>query len=213
MGLWSEQILPRCTDVVLGPGDVTRHRRATVAGLTGTVVELGFASGMNLPWYPPEVVKVLAVEPSMVARKRAAQRINDSPIDVVFVGLDGQQLPIVDASVDSALSTFTLCTIPDVDLALHELLRVLKPGGSLHFVEHGLSREPSIATWQHRLNPIEQRLAGGCNLDREIDSIITASGFDITELSNGQLKGPRLAAPWGYLYQGVAVKPTSRAKA
>lgn len=211
MGLWSEQILPRCTDVVLGPGDVTKHRRATVAGLSGTVVEIGFASGMNLPWYPPEVVKVLAVEPSMVARKRAARRIAESPIEVEFVGLDGQYLPIADSAVDSALSTFTLCTIPDVDLALQELLRVLKPGGSLHFVEHGLSPEPGIATWQHRLNPIEKRVAGGCNLDREIDSIISASGFELAELSNGQLKGPRVSAPWGYLYQGVAVKPAQHA--
>lgn len=213
MGVWSEQVLPRCTDFVLGPGDVTKHRRAAVDGLTGTVVEIGFASGMNLPWYPSGVAKVLAVEPSTVARKRAARRIAESPVKVEFVGLDGQQLPIADASVDSALSTFTLCTIPDVDLALHELLRVLKPGGALHFVEHGLSPEPVIATWQHRLNPIEKRVAGGCNLDRSIDRIIAASGFDLTELSNGQLKGPRLAAPWGYLYQGVAVKPPTPAKA
>jgi ubiquinone/menaquinone biosynthesis C-methylase UbiE len=122
------------------------------------------------------------------------------------VGLDGESLPLGDASVDAALSTFTLCTIPDVEKALAELYRVLRPGGRFHFLEHGLAPEPAVVRWQHRLNGLQQRLAGGCNLDRPMDKLVSKAGFRIEQLDNEWMKGPRPGKPWGYLYEGVAIK-------
>jgi ubiquinone/menaquinone biosynthesis C-methylase UbiE len=191
--------------VALGTKEVRRHRQRVVTGLQGTVVEVGFGSGLNLPLFPDDVELVFAVDPSAVGRKLAAKRVDASPVPVEFIGLDGQNLPLGDASVDAALSTFTLCTIPDVDRALRELRRVVRPGGRFHFLEHGLCPEPSTARWQHRLNGLEQRIAGGCNLDRPIGRLVLDAGFEIEELQNEWLKGPRFSKPWGYLYEGVAI--------
>lgn len=206
MGIWAEHLLPRLTDVALGTKEVRRHRERAVVGLGGEVVEIGFGSGLNVPLYPSAVQEVLVVEPSTVARRLAADRVEASPASISFVGLDGQALSLPDESADAALSTFTLCTIPDPSRALRELHRVLRPGGRLHFLEHGLSPDPQTARWQHRLNGVQQRLAGGCNLDRRIDRLVADAGFEIQELSNDQLRGPRLAQPWGYLFHGIAVK-------
>ncbi len=209
MQIWAEHILPRLTDVALGTKEVRRHRERALAGLQGEVVEIGFGSGLNVPLYPPTVQTVYAVEPSMVARRLAAARVDASPVSVTFVGLDGQDLALADACSDMALSTFTLCTIPDPARALRELHRVLRPGGQFHFLEHGLSPEPNTARWQHRLNGIQQRVAGGCNLDRRIDRLVADAGFTIQQLRTDQMSGPRLSRPWGYLYCGVAVKATA----
>jgi ubiquinone/menaquinone biosynthesis C-methylase UbiE len=206
MALWREHVVPRLADVMLGTNEVRDHRRRVVAGLEGEVVEVGFGSGLNVPLYPAEVEMVYAVDPSEVGRKLAAKRVEASAVPIRFVGLDGQDLPLDDESVDAALSTFTLCTIPDVDRALHELLRVLRPGGRLHFLEHGLCPEPATARWQHRLNGLQQRLAAGCNLDRPIDRLVRDAGFEIRELQNDWFKGPRPAKPWSYLYEGAAIK-------
>ena len=209
IGWWAEHVVPRLTDVALGTGEVRGHRQKAVTGLRGAVVEIGFGSGLNVPLYPAGVEVVYAVDPSAVGRKLSAKRVNASPIPVEFVGLDGEHLPLGDASVDDALSTFTLCTIPDATQALHELLRVLRPGGRFHFLEHGLCPEPTTARWQHRLNGLEQRIAGGCNLDRPIERLVRDAGFDVAELQNVWLKGPRFSKPWGYLYEGVAMKQHS----
>ena len=206
MQIWAEHLLPRLTDVALGTKEVRRHRERAVAGLHGEVVEIGFGSGLNVALYPPALHTVYAVEPSMVARRLAAARVQASPTLVTFVGLDGQDLALPDASVDMALSTFTLCTIPDVPRALRELHRVLRPGGAFHFLEHGLAPEPNTARWQHRLNGIQQRVAGGCHLDRRVDQLVADAGFEIQDLRTQQMRGPRLSRPWGYLYCGVAVK-------
>lgn len=206
MQLWTEQLLPRLTDLALGTREVQRHRERTVAGLHGELVEIGFGSGLNVALYPAAVRTVYAVEPSMVARRLAAARVQAAPQSVTYVGLDGQELALPDACVDAALSTFTLCTIPDAQRALREVHRVLRPGAALHFLEHGYSPEPRIARWQHRLNGMQRRLAGGCHLDRRIDQLITSAGFEIHELQAQQLRGPRLSRPWGYLYRGVAVR-------
>ena len=199
-------MLPRCTDVVLGTREVRRHRARAVTGLSGELVEIGFGSGLNVALYPPTVRTVYAVEPSVVGRRLAAKRIKASPVTVRFVGLDGQDLPLEDESVDAALSTFTLCTIPDAKRALRELHRVLRPGGQFHFLEHGLSSDPGIVRWQYRLNGLQKRAAGGCNLDRRIDELVTDAGFVMKELGNDQMRGPRLLRPWGFLYCGVATK-------
>jgi ubiquinone/menaquinone biosynthesis C-methylase UbiE len=209
MGFWHEQVLPRATDKLLGNGDVRKLRRRAVEGLSGTVVEIGFGSGLNVPLYPPAVEKVFAIEPSTVAKRLAAERVDASSVPVDFAGLDGQHLPLDTESVDAALSTFTLCTIPDVDQALIELYRVLKPGGRVHFLEHGLAEDPDVVKWQHRFNGVQQLVCGGCNLDRPIERLILDAGFEITELDHTWMKGPRAVRPWGYLYEGRATKPAS----
>jgi SAM-dependent methyltransferase len=207
MGFWTDHVVPRITDAALDNRDIRQHRERVVAGLRGTVLEIGFGSGLNVPVYPPEVERVLAVEPSMLGRKRGEERIAASPVEIEFVGLDGQSIPLPDDSVDAALTTFTLCTIPDVDAALAEVRRVLKPGGELHFLEHGLSPEPGVARWQHRLDGFEQRIAGGCHLIRPTDRLLRDAGFEIRELTEDEMAGPKLMAPWAHLYQGVATAP------
>jgi ubiquinone/menaquinone biosynthesis C-methylase UbiE len=192
---------------MLGTKEVRGHRQRVMPGLRGAVVEIGFGSGLNVPLYASEVEIVYAVDPSAVGRKLATKRIDASAVPIEFVGLDGEDLPLGDESVDTALSTFTLCTIPDVMRALKELARVLRPSGRFHFLEHGLCPEPTVARWQHRLNGLQQRLAAGCNLDRPIDRLVSGAGFEIQELRNDWFKGPRLAKPWSYLYEGVAMKP------
>ena len=207
MGFWTDQVVPRFTDKVLGSGEVMKLRRRAVASLSGEVVEIGFGSGLNVPLYPDGVTHVYAVDPSLVARKLAQERVQASPVRVEYVGLDGAQLPLGDASVDAALSTFTLCTIPDVVSALSEVRRVLRPGGTFHFLEHGLCPDPAVARKQHRFNGIQQRLCGGCHLDRPIDELVSEAGLDITEIEHDHMPGPKFMLPWGYLYQGLATRP------
>src|SRR5256884_3314364 len=207
MAFWREQVVPRLTDVLLGTDEVRGHRREVIDGLRGVVVEIGFGSGLNVPLYPAEVEMVYAIEPSEVGRKLAAKRVEASPVPIRFVGLDGQDLPLAGESVDAALSTFTLCTIPDVTRALGELRRVLRPGGRFHFLEHGLCPEPATARWQHRLNGLQQRLAAGCNPDRPIDRPGRAGGIPDPAVTTARVLGPPPSKPWGYLYEGAAIKP------
>jgi ubiquinone/menaquinone biosynthesis C-methylase UbiE len=204
---WTDEVVPRFTDKMLGNRDVAEHRKRVIEGLRGDVVEIGFGSGLNVPHYPGDVTTVFAVDPSLVGRKLSASRVAQSSVPIRFVGLDGESLPLGDSSVDAALSTFTLCTIPDAARAMREVYRVLRPSGQFHFLEHGLCPEAGIARWQHRLNPIQQRVAGGCTLDRPIEGFIRDAGFDITQLHHDQLAGPRFMRPWAYLYEGIATKP------
>jgi SAM-dependent methyltransferase len=203
---WTDEVVPRMTDKMLGSRDVAEHRKRIIEGLRGEVVEIGFGSGLNVPHYPVDVTTVFAVDPSLVGRKLSAARVAESSVPIRFVGLDGESLPLGDASVDTALSTFTLCTIPDAARAVREVYRVLRPGGQFHFLEHGLCPEAGVARWQHRLNPIQRRVAGGCTLDRPIEGLIRDAGFDITELHHDQLAGPDFLRPWAYLYEGIATK-------
>ena len=206
MPFWTDEVVPRMTDKMLGTRDVMNHRHVAVHGLHGDVVEIGFGSGLNVPLYPREVTTVYAVDPSLVARKLSAERVATSPVRVEFVGLNGEDLPLDDASVDTALSTFTLCTIPDAARAVREVHRVLRPGGTFHFLEHGLCPDAGVARWQHRLNGIQQRVAGGCTLDRPIERLVRDAGFELTHLHHDQLAGPSFMRPWAYLYEGVGTK-------
>jgi SAM-dependent methyltransferase len=205
MGLWAEHVVPHIVELALRSKPVGRLRELALVGLEAEVVEIGFGSGLNLEHYPSSVTKIHAVEPSEVARRLAAPRVAASAIAVDFTGLDGQSLPFADASVGAVVSTFTLCTIPDVDRALREISRVLRPGGRFHFLEHGLSDDPKVVAWQDRLDPLQGRLAGGCHLNRPIDALIRDAGFDIEQLELEYLPGPPPMKPFGYLYRGVAL--------
>lgn len=167
------------------------HRARAVEGVDGTVLEIGFGSGLNLPHYPSSVERLLAVDPSERARELAADRIAAVSFPVEAVGLDGASLAVEDASVDHVVSTFTLCTIPDVHGALAEVRRVLKPGGTFRVLEHGLSHDGDVAAWQHRLTPIQKRMAGGCHLDRPIVTLVERAGFSVEALRQWTEGRPR----------------------
>lgn len=204
MGFYRQQILPRLVDRACGTPALGRWRAGAVDGLTGRVVEIGFGSGLNAALYPPGVDVVLAVEPAAVARRLAEKRVAAATVPVEHVGLDGQDLPLGDDSCDSALSTFTLCTIPDVDRALSELRRVLRPGARFNFLEHGLAPDPGVASWQRRLEPLQIRLADGCHLTRDPVSLVSGAGFTLEHVEQRYAKGPK---PWSWFTAGVAVNP------
>jgi ubiquinone/menaquinone biosynthesis C-methylase UbiE len=204
MGLYREHILPRLVDRTCGTAELHRWRQRVTEGLTGTVVEIGFGSGLNMPAYPHAVKLVYAVEPALTARRLAQERIEQSHVRVEHVSLRGESIPLDDGSCDGALSTFTLCTIPEVDVALTEVRRVLRPGGRLHFLEHGLSPDAPIARWQQRLEPFQKRLADGCHLTRDPIELVRAAGFTIEQVESRYGSGPK---PWSWFTEGKAIKP------
>lgn len=203
MGFYRDQVLPRATDRVMRSPEFDRIRQRVAAELSGEVLEIGFGSGLNVPHYPAAVTRVLAVDPATVGRKLAAGRVARSAVPVEYIGLDGERLPLDPDSVDHVLSTWTLCTIPDVERAIAEIRRVLRPGGVFHFVEHGRSPDAKVARWQDRLTPLQRLVAGGCHLNRSIDRLIDSSGLKITGLENFYVSGPKAL---GYLYEGSATK-------
>ena len=182
MRFYNQQVLPRIINHVCGTPDLLALRGRVCADLAGEVVEIGFGSGLNVPHYPTGVRRVAAIEPAELAWKLAVGRLAASPVPVERSGLDGRSLPYPDDSFDAALSTWTLCTIPDPAAALHEVRRVLRPGGRLHFLEHGLAPDEPVRRWQRRLDPWEMRLAGGCRFTVPISELLTSVGFAITEI-------------------------------
>jgi ubiquinone/menaquinone biosynthesis C-methylase UbiE len=191
-------------DRACGTAELGRWRQQVTAGLSGTVVEIGFGSGLNMPAYPPEVTLVYAVEPVATAGRLAERRIADAGIPVEHVALHGESIPLDDESCDGALSTFTLCTIPDVEQALAEIRRVLRPGGRFHFLEHGLSPDVAVARWQHRLEPAQKFFAGGCHLTRRPDELVADAGFVIERVESRYASGPK---PWTWFTEGAAITP------
>lgn len=204
MGLYREHILPRLVDRACGTTELRRWRSQVTEGLFGTVVEIGFGSGLNMAAYPSEVSLVYAVEPAAVARRLAEPRIAQSSVRVEHVGLRGESIPLDDDSCDGALSTFTLCTIPDVDQALAELRRVVRPGGRFHFLEHGRSPDVAVAKWQRRLEPMQKRLADGCHLTRDPAELVRAAGFTIERVESRYATGPK---PWTWFTVGATLNP------
>ncbi len=203
MGLYRDQILPRIVDLAMRGSDVEQVRARVAAALDGEVLEIGFGSGLNIPFYPATLTRVLAVDPAAVGRKLAAKRAAASTVAIEYIGLDAQRLPVDDASADHVLSTWTLCTIPDPMVAMAEIIRVLRPGGAFHFVEHGRSPDTGVARMQDRLNPLQGLVFGGCHLNRPIDQLVTASGLELTRLETYYMKGPRAME---YTFEGIAVK-------
>jgi ubiquinone/menaquinone biosynthesis C-methylase UbiE len=205
VGIYADHVLPRLVDATCGMKAMRRHRERVCAGLHGRVVEVGFGSGHNVPFYPPAVQSVAAVEPADAGWRLAAKRLDTATVPVERAGLDGQALPFADDSFDCALSTWTLCTIPDATAALGELRRVLKPGGQLRFVEHGLAPDENVRRWQQRLEPVQKRIAGGCHLTRPVVGMIADAGFAVTDVDEFYDKGaPRAFAAFTL---GVAVSP------
>ena len=182
MGFYGDRVLPRVINVSCGNKQTAPLRQRVCGELTGEVVEIGFGSGNNIPFYPATVTEVAAIEPADLGWKLADKRLRASGVPVQRMGLDGQRLPFADNSFDAALSTWTLCTIPDAATALQEVRRVLRPGGRFHFVEHGLAPDDRVRRWQFRMEPMHRVLLGGCHVTRPIADLITAAGFTITEI-------------------------------
>lgn len=206
MGWWEDQVVPRVVELTCGTSVLAERRAAVCSGLEGRVLELGFGSGLNVEHYPDAVTEVAAVDPNDLAWRRAQGRVAVAGVRIERSGLDGRRIEEPDASFDHALSTFTLCTIPDHGAALAETLRLLRPGGELHFLEHGLAPEPGVQRWQRRLEPVQRRVAGGCHLTRDPVAAASAAGFDVADVEVGYLPGPAVTKPMGYLYRGTARK-------
>jgi SAM-dependent methyltransferase len=182
MGFYANQVVPRILNTACGAKSLMPLRRRVCEGLAGEVVEIGFGSGLNVPFYPDAVTRVAAIEPAGLGWRLAAHRVAASPTPIERCGLDGQSLPFADNTFDAALSSWSLCTIPDATAALRELRRVLKPRGTLHFLEHGLAPDEKVRRWQRRMEPLQKRLVAGCHLTRPIVDLVTAAGFTINEL-------------------------------
>lgn len=194
MGFYEQRIVPRIINCACGSKAMRPLRRRVCADLSGEVVEVGFGSGLNIPYYPGAVTQVAAVEPSDVGWKLATKRLATASVPINRSGLDGQSLPYDDATFDTALTTWTMCTIPDPLVALRELKRVLKPGGTLHFLEHGLAPDVRVQRWQRRLDPVQARPAGGCTFSRPIAMLLSDAGFTITHVDVFYAKGaPKFA--------------------
>jgi len=203
MGFYSEQIVPRFTHFALKAGAIGKIRAERLSQAYGVVLDVGFGSGLNLPHYGTAVARVLAVEPSMVARNLAEPLIASAKFPVDFAGLDGQKLSVESGSIDCVVTAWTLCTIPDPQTALIEFARVLKPDGQYLFMEHGLAPDDGVARWQNKLDRLQGFIAGGCHLNRPMEMLIASSPLQITSLKKFYFQGPRTHA---YFYSGVAVK-------
>lgn len=202
MSFYETKVLPKLLNLVMQNKEMSRQRRALIPDAAGRVLEIGIGSGLNLPLYGAGVTEVIGVDPSMELQAYARERAKGKPFPVQFIGLSGEQIPLDAGSVDMAVSTWTMCTIPDAAKALAEVRRVLKPGGRLLFVEHGAAPDAGVARWQNRLDGMWGKMCGGCHLNRQIDALVTGSGFRIDRLDTLYLKGPR---PMTFTYRGSAV--------
>jgi SAM-dependent methyltransferase len=209
MGFYEDRVLPRLVDLTCGQGPIMQLRGEVCAGLTGRVIEIGFGSGLNLDALPADVTSLDAVEPNDLAWRRSSRRRDAAQIRVRRVGLDGQDLDAPDAAYDAALVTFALCTIPDPARALSEVRRVLRPGATVHFLEHGLADRESTRRWQRRLEPIQRRVAGGCHLTRDPEVMVRDAGFAPDGVAHTYL-GPGPGRPFGYLTWGRAARDPGR---
>ena len=204
MGIYSRAIFPILCDLILGMPFLNRYRRDLLAGARGDILEIGFGTGLNLRHYPEHVRHITTVDASPGMHRIARRRIRQSSLPVESRVLDCARLPWPENAFDCVASTWTLCSIADVDVALHEVYRVLRNGGQFLFLEHGRSPDSGVRKWQERLNKLEMLVADGCRLDRDIGSLIAEQPFAHIQLDQSYLPG----VPWthGYTYRGVATK-------
>ena len=200
MGFYEKYLLPKILNSVMKAPELTSLRAQLVPEATGNVLEVGIGSGLNLPYYTGDV-KVTGIDPSTELQVYAREVAERSGVEVDFLSLSGEDIPCEDNTFDSAVITWTLCTIPNPASALAEIRRVLKPSGKMIFAEHGLSPDASVARWQSRINPVWKVIGGGCNLNRNIDEMISQAGFTFEALETGYIPGPKFAT---YNYRGVA---------
>ena len=201
MGVNETWIVPRLLDLAMRNRLLDHYRQRTIETARGLVLEVGVGSGRNLPLYRPAVAHVIAIDPSTELLRLASKRVADARVPVSLLRASAEHVPLAGAVFDTIVMTWTLCSIPNPMAALIEMRRVLKPGGRLFFVEHGLSPESRTARWQHRLTPCWKRIGGGCHLDRKMDDLIRSGGFEIDAIETGYMKGPK---PWTFMYQGSA---------
>ena len=201
MGFYSDVILPRLCDFAMRNKLLLPIRERVIGAAEGRVLEIGVGSGLNLPFYRPPVREVLALEPAakLVAMAQNASRGTIMPVS--FLEASAEAIPLGDHSVDTIVTTWTMCSIPHADMALAEIRRVLRPGGKLLFVEHGQAPDESVRRWQDRLTPAWRAIAGGCHLNRPISAMIEGAGFRIDRIETGYIPGPR---PMTYMYEGSA---------
>jgi ubiquinone/menaquinone biosynthesis C-methylase UbiE len=202
MGLYARYLLPRLTHLAMSHEQLRPYRERTIASATGRVLEIGIGSGLNLPLYGGAVEEVVGIDISpellaMAERAVAASR----PANIRLLEGTAERLPLDDRSVDTVVVTWALCSIPDPIAAISEARRVLRPGGSLRFVEHGRSPDTGVAKWQDRLTPLWSRCSGGCQLNRKTDDLVRSTGFRLTALATGYARGPR---PMAFMYEGQA---------
>ncbi len=203
-GLYSRLIFPQLCELALRSPFVSEHRRKLLTGAGGEVLEIGLGTGLNLPHYPPQVRRITAIDPNLGMHRKAARRIEQSEIEVDERLAESERLPFDEATFDCVVSTFTLCSVRDVQQTMSEIFRVLKPGGSFLFLEHGLSPDAKIQRWQRRLNGLQRRLADNCHLDRQIASLVSAQPFTSVEATESYLE--RTPRTHGYIYHGAAKK-------
>lgn len=202
MGIYSRHVFPWVLEAVMAQRVLHRLREEALGAAHGEVLEIGFGTGLNLPHYPGRVHRIVGVDSNPGVLRRARRRAAASGIEVEHHGLSAERLPFPDASFDTVVSTFTMCSIPDLPRALAEVRRVLKPGGELLFLEHGLAPEPAVAAWQRRLKPLWMKVGDGCHLDRDATAEVRRAGFAVERVRNFYLpKSPRFA---GYMYLGAA---------
>lgn len=200
MGLYATYVLPHLIDLACGSGDIAKQRSKIVPRARGRVLEVGMGPGLNLPFYDRSSVEfVWGLEPSEGMRRKAAAALEATDLDVRWLDLPGEEIPLDDHSVDTVVLTYTLCTIPDSERALGQMRRVLKPGGRLLFSEHGEAPDETVRRWQHRIDPAWTRLAGGCHIIRPIPQLIESAGFEFIELESAYLPGPKISSyhSWG----------------
>ncbi|GLR65378.1 methyltransferase [Acidocella aquatica] len=201
MSFYQHHILPPLLNFVMRQKPLQPFRERVISQAVGDVLEIGIGSGLNLPLYGAGVRSVIGIEPSSELLAMAEQQMARVLVPVEFLQASAEALPIESHSVDTVVTTWTLCTIPDARKALQEARRVLRPGGTLLFVEHGRAPEKAVARWQDRIDPLWGRIAGGCHLNRQIDALIIEAGFQIDTMRHDRMPGPRTH---NYLYEGQA---------
>jgi ubiquinone/menaquinone biosynthesis C-methylase UbiE len=204
VGFYSRFLFPRICNFVLDTPPVAEQRRKVLESADGQILEIGFGTGLNLPHYPQSVRRITAVDPNAGMTRLAQRRMEQTGIEVDPRQLSGEKLPFDDQSFDCVVSTFTLCSIDDVNQAVREVHRVLRPGGRFLFLEHGLSPDASVQRWQRRLNWLQQRIGDGCRLDRDMQAIVSSQPFASIESEQFYLE--RTPKTHGYMSRGAARK-------